>query len=45
MDIIFVINISIKDTESCPLYDIGIWNKSYFSLYNYNKDANIYYNI
>ena len=33
----------IKKNENCPLYDIGIGNKSDDDNYIYNKNSNIYY--
>ena len=37
-------HLCIKDTEKCPLYDVGIGEKIDSSDYDYNSDANIYYN-
>ena len=37
-------HLCIKDTEKCPLYDIGIEEKKDSTYYNYNEEAEIYYN-
>jgi len=34
----------IKETENCPLYDVGIGSASDLDNYNYDSSANIYYN-
>ena len=34
----------IKNTEKCPLYDLGLGYKYDSSYYNYNRDSNVYYN-
>ena len=37
-------HLCIKDNEICPLYDVGIGNNYLSNNYNYNKDADVYYN-
>ena len=34
----------IKNTENCPLYDLGFGEQTDSINYNYNNDANVYYN-